>query len=97
MSEILNQAVAKLNKKFVAENLPGTVKFEIAAIGTIVLDNKGARIGEESTDVTLRANQDTFLTLLRGDLDPMKAYLSGKLQIDGNTKIAIQFANSAMR
>ncbi len=97
MAEILDQAVSKLNAKFAGANLPGTVKFDIVAIGSIVLDTEGARISTEPTDVTLRADQETFLTLLRGDLDPMKAYLSGKLQIDGSTKIALQFANSALR
>jgi putative sterol carrier protein len=41
-------------------------------------------------DLTLKANAQDVLDLFSGNTDPMRAYLSGKLHLDGNMGLAMR-------
>lgn len=92
MSDILEQAAAELNSKMATTDFDGTAKFAIADVGSIMVDNAGARIADEDADVTLNADADTFQSIFEGDLNPTSAFMSGKLSIDGDMGKAMQLA-----
>lgn len=92
MSEIITAAVEALNAKMDGEGFEGTAKFAIEDEGSLIIDESGARAGDDDADVTLSASQDTFESILSGDLDATAAFMSGKLAIDGDMGAAMRLA-----
>ncbi|WP_227271629.1 SCP2 sterol-binding domain-containing protein [Roseobacter weihaiensis] len=92
MSEIVNGAVVALNEKLAGADFGGSAKFDITGEGTVVLDADGARASDETTDVTLTADAETFQAILAGETDPTAAFMSGKLAVDGDMAMAMQLA-----
>ena len=70
--------------------ISGTAKLVITGEGSVMLDNTSAREGDDEADVTLLASQDVFRKILDGSQNPMLAYMSGKLKVDGSTTRALK-------
>lgn len=92
MSDIVNQAVTVLNEKLDGSEIGGTAKFDIQGEGAVMMDDSGARAGDEEADVTLTADADTFQSILEGETNPTSAFMSGKLTIDGDMGLAMKLA-----
>lgn len=73
-----------------AGNLRGTARLDVTDEGSIMLDETGARVAEAEADVTLRASLPVFEAILSGDQNPVMAFMSGKLKVDGNTQRALK-------
>lgn len=93
MSEVLAAAVEALNKRL-SGGFPGVAKFVIEGEGAIMLDASGARIGDEEADVTVSASRETFEGLLRGEVNPTSAFMTGKLAVDGSMGMAMQLGSA---
>ena len=93
MSDIVNAAVEALNVKLGGASLDGSAKFEIEGEGAVIIDANGARAGDEETDVTLKADTDTFQSIMAGDLDPTAAFMTGKLAVDGDMGMAMKLGS----
>ena len=91
MSDVISQAVTQLNAKMDG-GFDGTAKFIIEDEGAIMIDQSGARAGDEDADVTLTASRDTFEGILSGEGNATAAFMSGKLTIDGDMGKAMQLA-----
>lgn len=92
MSDVVEQAVAKLNEKLGAGGFDGTAKFVIEGEGAIMLDADGARAGDEEAEVTMSADAETFEAILSGDLNPTTAFMTQKLAVDGDMGAAMRLA-----
>lgn len=92
MSDIVNAAVEKLQEK--VGSFSSTAKFVIEDEGSIVIDENGARAGDDDAEVTLTADRETFEGILDGSVNPMTAYMSGKLKLDGDMSVAMQLGQS---
>ena len=85
MSQVIEEAVAALNAKMDGRGFDaGTAKFDVEGEGTIMIDEAGARAGDEPADVTMIADADTFREILEGDLNPTSAFMSGRLKVEGD-------------
>lgn len=93
MSDIINEAVTILDAKAKAADFDGTAKFDIEGEGCVMIDNNGARAGDEPADVTLKADADTFQSILEGDTNPTAAFMTGKLSVDGDMGMAMKLAS----
>lgn len=94
MSDIVNKAVTMLNEKLDAGAFGGTAKFDITGEGQIMLDAEGARVGDEDAAVTLRADANTFQSILEGDTNPTNAFMAGQLEVEGDMGMAMQLATA---
>ena len=92
MSDVISSAVAALNEKD-SSGFDSTAKFVIEGEGSIVIDENGARAGDDEADVTLTADADTFQSILEGDLDPAAAFMGGKLAVDGDMGVAMKLGS----
>ncbi len=93
MSDLIPAAVATLNEKLDG-GFDGLAKFVIENEGTIMLDQSGARAGDDAADVTMTADSDTFRDIIGGDLNPTTAFMSGRLAIDGDMGTAMKLASA---
>ncbi|MDA7425282.1 SCP2 sterol-binding domain-containing protein [Thalassococcus lentus] len=92
MSDTLTAAVAALNEKMEGSGFDGTAKFVLGDEGSFVIDESGARMGDDDADVTLTADVETFQQIFEGELNPTTAFMSGKLAIDGDMGAAMKLA-----
>lgn len=92
MSNVISAAVSSLNDR-ISGGFDGTAKFVIEDEGAIMLDDSGARAGDDEAEVTLTADAATFQEILAGDLNPTGAFMSGRLKIDGDMGAAMRLAN----
>lgn len=93
MSDIVNQAVVALNEKLAGADFDGTAKFDIEGEGAVMIDSTGARAADETADVTLSADADTFKEILDGETNPTAAFMTGKLKVDGDMGMAMKLAS----
>ncbi len=91
MSDVVAAAVSALNEKLNG-GYDGTAKFVIEDEGSIILDESGAREGDDDADVTLTSDADTFREILDGSLNPTGAFMSGRLKIDGDMGAAMKLS-----
>ena len=94
MSEVMQQAINQLNNRLSHRQFQESAKFNMLGEGYILLDRDGARIANADAAVTFTADADTFYKLFKGILNPMTAVLSGKLDIDGDMKVAMTLAKA---
>lgn len=93
MSDVVNEGVTRINAKMAGQGFDGTAKFVIEDEGAIMVDEAGARAGDEAADVTLTASVETFQAILEGEENPTAAFMSGKLQLDGDMGAAMRLAS----
>ena len=91
MSDVINEAVTQLNAKMDG-GFDGTAKFVVGDEGTIMIDENGARAGDEEADVTMTASTETFKAILDGEENPTAAFMTGKLAVDGDMGAAMRLA-----
>lgn len=98
MSELLSRVANSVNRRLPSGGFTGCLHVEIENEGRIVIDGDGARVstlpdgaGDGATttarsepDCTLRVDSDTCSALLARTLDPMTAYLNGRLRVAGD-------------
>jgi putative sterol carrier protein len=90
MSDILTGAVTALNEKMGGQGFDGVAKFVIDGEGAVMIDESGARAGDDAADVTLTASAETFQAILTGDLNATSAFMAGKLTVDGDIGLAMK-------
>ena len=64
--------------------------------GAVIVDGAGVRAAteEDTADVTMTADADTFQEILSGDLNPTSAFMSGKLKLDGDMGTAMKLGSA---
>ena len=93
MTDIIGEAVAAIEKKLEGSMFDGSAKFEIENEGSIIIDSSGVRVSNDETEVTLSASLETFQEILEGDLDSTSAFMTGRLQLDGDMSTAMRLAS----
>ena len=93
MSDIVAAAVKALSEKLGDGVLDGSAKFEIEGEGALIIDADGVRASDEDADVTLTADADLFQAILEGDMNPITAFMSGKLKVDGDMGMAMKLGS----
>ena len=93
MSSVIKAAVAALQEK-VPDGFDGVVKFVLAGEGAIMIDRTGVRAADEEAGVTLTADAAVFKAILDGKMNPMAAFMSGKLAVDGSMALAMKLGSA---
>ena len=93
MSDVVTEAVTQLNAK-IDGGFNGSAKFVITDEGSVIIDQNGARAGDEETDVTLTASAETFKGILDGSQNATAAFMTGKLKVDGDMGAAMRLAGA---
>ena len=69
-----------------------TVKLDFGPEGTIMLDGAAEQVGEGdgAADTTIKTSWEDWEKMTSGELDPMTAFMTGKLKVDGDMSNAMQ-------
>ena len=77
-----------------AAGLTNSYRFDIDGAGTWVVDVVDGRVNVtengDDADVTITTNEDSFMGIVRGDTNPMTAYMTGKLKVKGDLQAAMK-------
>jgi len=71
-----------------------TVKFDFGSVGKLLLNGSAgtADNSDGPADATISVAWDDFAKISSGAMDPMMAFMQGKLKIDGDMMIAQKLA-----
>ena len=92
MSDLLNKAVAELDPKVKAAGFDGSIKIEISGEGSLLINESGVAISDDSADCTLSMDADTFQGIADGTENPAGAFMSGKITVDGDMGTAMKLS-----
>ena len=90
MSEALEQAAAALKEKLAGSGFSATARLEVEGEGTIRIDGEEVALGDGEADVTIRASLDTFREIFDGQLSATAAFMTGRMQVEGDMGAAMQ-------
>ena len=93
MSEVIDAAIAALNDK-IGDAFDGTAKFVIEGEGAVLIGPGGAREGDDDAEVTLTASAENFQAMMKGELNPTTAFMTGKLKVDGDMGAAMRLGSA---
>ncbi|MEO1468566.1 MAG: SCP2 sterol-binding domain-containing protein [Pseudomonadota bacterium] len=86
----LEAAAAKLREKIEGKDFDGSVRFEVEGQGAIVVDGAGVRVADDPAELTVRGDLDTFRDMFGGALDPTQAFMTGRIEVDGDMSAAMK-------
>lgn len=78
----------------VATNSPGfesSIKF-VFNEGVICLDGDTVSNDDKDAECTINMELADFDAMMTGDLNPMEAFMGGKMQLDGDMSVAMQLS-----
>jgi putative sterol carrier protein len=75
-----------------ASGFTNKVKFDFGSVGKLFIDGAAKTVNNEdgAADATVSVDFDDFLKLAQGQLDPMMAFMSGKLKVAGDMSVAMK-------
>ena len=80
-------------KASAANALGSTLKFDLGG-ECIYIDGTGTSnkvsADNKEADCTIKVSKGDFLALTSGDLNPMSAFMSGKIKLDGDMGVAMK-------
>ena len=71
------------------------VKLDFGAEGFVHVDGVARQVSEDDlpAETVIRIGWDDWLALSEGALDPMRAYMSGRLRVEGDISAAMELGN----
>jgi len=94
MSEALEAAAAALAKRYHGEDLGSIVKFDLVGEGVIRIVGGKVVTGDGEADVTISAPLEVFRAIFDGEMSPATAYMSGKIEVDGDMGVAMMLSQA---
>lgn len=80
-----------------AEGINAAIQFDLTGdnggMYWLRIADSAAQTGEgavENPKMTLRASADDFYSMMNGGLNPMQAFMTGKIKIQGDTSLALK-------
>ena len=89
----LSLIVSEMAKKAAAvAPIGNTLKFKMGDECIFIDGNNGNAVTAEDKDAdcVISVDKDDFLALTSGDLNPMMAFMSGKIKVDGDMSVAMK-------
>jgi putative sterol carrier protein len=95
MTSVAEEIVAGLTQNINPSGaIGGTIKVDMGQDGSIIIDGRSAPasliISDDAADCTMTCSSQTFVGLMDGSIDGMKAFMTGKLKISGKDSLVDQ-------
>lgn len=96
LAGIFDQMVQRIDPKKI-EGMNATIQFDLSGDNGgqywLKLADGAATAGSGTVDgakMTLKASADDFISMMNGGINPMQAFMSGKVKIQGDTTLALK-------
>ena len=88
----MKKSLKELIEKRHVNGLSGSILFSLGNDDFIFIDANSGDISFEKKDgdCTIEINEDDMMALLTGQIDPVSAYMSGKITVKGDMSVAMQ-------
>ena len=80
----------ELRDRVAASDFDHVMKFDCGDDGVLVISRKEVTREDMEADCTIRISRKNLEKLMKGDLNPMTAFLTGKIKVDGDVSVAMQ-------
>jgi putative sterol carrier protein len=91
MSAITEALRAKVGE---SASLGASLKFDCGADGVVIIDGRAdpSRVDNHhrDTDCSILISRDNLAALMKGELDPVAGFMTGKLKIEGDMSVALK-------
>lgn len=79
----------KLRERVAESDFESVLKFDCGDDGVLVIDHKTVLTEDKPADCTITAKRQTLEKLMRGELSPANAFLTGKIKVEGDMSVAM--------
>lgn len=88
----LAEVTSKLQSALAGAGFDKIVKFDFGSVGKVLLNGPAGTVSNDDgkADATINVAFDDFLKLAQGQLDPMAAFMTGKLKVAGDMSAALK-------
>lgn len=66
-----------------------SIKFDLGEDGQIYLEGATASTDDKDADCTIAVSKADFIAVAKRELDPMAAFMSGRLKVSGDMSVAM--------
>ena len=77
-----------------ARALDASYRFDVEGVGSWRVESEGDSLAvtqsDAPADCVIRADEQTFLRIVRGEQSPMGAYMTGKVKVEGDLGLALK-------
>jgi putative sterol carrier protein len=85
----IEDIAARLKSRVESGSFDSSVKFDTGKDGVIVINGNTISTTDGPADCTIKLSLSDFEDMLSGELSPTSAFMSGKLQIEGDMSVAM--------
>jgi putative sterol carrier protein len=85
----IEEIAARLKSRVENGSFDSSVKFDTGKDGVIVINGNTISTTDGPADCTIKLSLSDFEDMLSGELSPTSAFMSGKLQIEGDMSVAM--------
>lgn len=85
----IEDIAARLKPRVEASGFDRSVKFDTGGDGVIVIDGPSISTIDAPADCTIKLSLSDFEDLIAGELDPMSAFMTGRLKVEGDMTVAM--------
>ena len=89
----LEQLTESVRGKVAGGGIDESVKFNLGDMGAIFIQGSTVTNEDKDADCTVTISPEDLSDLLAGDLNPTAAFMSGKIQVEGDMSVAMKLGS----
>lgn len=92
MSALTTKVADRINANINERKIEGSYKLVLEG-ETVFIDQSGATLSDQKADCTISMSEKNFTKLVKGELNPAMAVMTGKIKIAGDLKMATKLSS----
>lgn len=90
MTEQDDDIPQEMRDRVAASEFDKVMKFDCGDDGVLVINRQEVTREDMEADCTIKLSRKNLEKLLKGEMNPMTAFLTGKIKVEGDMSVALQ-------